>query len=137
MGTPLPPIDTEPGIECSICPETGQPFLGGPTPLNPRMTFTDFSQGDLWLAAYEPELTSEHELLQIVGGCGWLFTGTFFTWFWDWSPGFADVRLNLISNPAELAFAHVAGLICQVEYANQLVGPVGVIAFDGKVNLNW
>lgn len=137
MGTPLPPIDTEPGIECLICPETGQPFLGGPTPLNPRMSFTDFSQGALWLAAYEDELTTEQELLQLPGGCGWLFVGTFFTWFWDWSAGFADIRLNLITNPAELAFFHAPGLICKVEYANLLVAAPGVIAFDGKCNLYW
>lgn len=137
MGTPLPEIITEPGIECAFCPETGQPFLGGPTPKNPRMSYTGFSHGALWLDAYEDELTTEQELLQIFPGCGWLFTGEFFTWFWDWSAGFADVRLNRVVPPFDLAFFNAPGILCLVEYPNLLVAPAGVIAFDGKVNLYW
>lgn len=137
MGTRLPEIITEPGVECAFCPESGQPFLGGPTPKNPRMSFTNFSQGALWLAAYEDELTTEQELLQNGAGCGWFTTTDNFTWEWSYLIGFPQIRILLTAPPNSLAFAHVPGVLCLVEYANLLVAPAGVIAFDGQANLNW
>lgn len=137
MGTPLPEIITERGIECPICPETGSPFPGGPTPKNPVMTFAGFSHGDLWLDIYDKELQAGMEVIQQVDPCVYVGLSTRFAWIWSNEGGLAQPIIHLLDSPFSSAFFSIGAILCKVQYTNQIIDPADVIAFDGQVHLTW
>ena len=137
MGTPLPEIITLPGIECSVCPESGGPFPDGPTPLNPVMIFSDFSHGDLWDDAFDPELQAGQEVQQSIIPCGWAALSANFTWFFRFDQSVPIVSIIKTSAPLESPFTTADPLFCQVQYQNAIVLPAGVIAFGGVVSITW
>jgi hypothetical protein len=137
MGTPLPKIPTEQGLECDVCPESGGPFPGGPTPKSVIMVFTDFSEGDLWLDVYRKELNAGLEVFQSGLPCGWVASSENFDWFFRFDGGSAIVSIFRPVGPPEFAFTVAGGVPCQVGYDSDIVAPTGVIAFGGRVDLTW
>ena len=137
MGTPLPEIITERGIECPICPEITTPFPDGPTPLNPIMTFEGWSEGDLWNESYRPKLEAGAELLQMFDPCRYVLEDTPIGWAWFNDPGFADIRIITINPFVGAFFTATPAIHCQITHNNRLISPVGNITFGGTVKLTW
>ncbi len=137
MGTPLPEIITKHGIECPTCLESSGPFPDGPTPLNPIMSIEGWSPGFEFIEAYRSELDGGVELLQQPAPCLWQgFTG-FLGWFLDFRVGQGNLGILLFDPPNTFAFSVLAGFPCQVSYPNDLILPLGNIAFGGPVQITW
>ena len=137
MGTPLPPVVQGQGIECVNCPEPGGDFPNGLTPLKVQMAFTGFSDGALWDEAYRAELNAGVLAVQGVIVCSWVGFSTNFVWFFRWEPGLATISIHKSTGTPYFAFAVSVGVPCLVEYANEIVLPGGVVAYDGQMNLTW
>ena len=137
MGTPLPPVVQGQGVECENCPEPGGDFPNGLTPLKVQMAFTDFEEGALWNEAYRAELNAGVVAVQDAIPCIWIAFSPQFVWFFRWEEFQATISIHLFPAAPVFAFGVEVGVLCLVEYANQIVFPAGVIAFNGKLNLTW
>lgn len=137
MGTPLEDIKTERGVECSICLESGGPFPDGPTPKNPLMTLSGYSEGDLWDEAFRREIEAGLVITQDANPCHFSGFSESFAWVWNNDSGFSDVRIITLDPLGNPAFVATPGALCQVDLPDQNNLPANTVAFGGIAHLTW
>lgn len=137
MGTPLEEIITTEGVECSECPAATTPFPNGPTPFNPVMSITGYSDGFKWLEVYRREIEAGQELQQQPAPCLWIGTSPRFTWTLSFVGGTVRVGIQLTTGGPNFVFLNITGGLCQDIFVNDLFIPAGNIAFDGFVHITW
>lgn len=134
MGTPLPP--NEPGDPCTVCFGPGKTFGDGDTPKFIKIRFSDFLPGQLWDPGLDSFLNTEHLIIQDAPPCTWFIIDTGFVWALSWNLPNASILIQRLA-PLEPCFEVLNGPLCDLEYANQIVAPAGVITYDGKVTIDW
>ena len=127
MGTPLPVEN--PGVPCSSCWGSGNPFGSGDTPKYVLLDFSGLKPGSLWVPAADEIVLRQQKLTQTVNPCAWLFTGPVF------SVGlvvdsFGVTQISGGFFGFNLVFSGGVVQPCQLVVPNGFTGPDGVFYYD-------
>ncbi len=135
MGTPLPPIPTEPGDPCSFCWGPDGPFTL-PTPLFVFMALHDWTEGNNFLEAFRSQLEGIQQLTQDpFQPCFWATVTTHFTWLLEYSAGATFIAVSPILPVVGGVFFRVEPESCQEILVNNFVGPTNTIIFGGTASV--
>lgn len=131
MGTPLPPLPPDPGDLCVNCWGEDSEF-GLVTPRVLSITLYDLEEGEFWNEIYRDELFTPTDLIQnAMFPCFFANLTTNFTWFVEFGNVGTQALVELRFFPNRDAYRFFTVDLCVRDRASDIVGPGGVIAFNG------
>jgi hypothetical protein len=131
MGTPLPPIDIDPGVLCPVCWGEDKPF-GLVTPIRLFLALHDWSEGTLFNELHREELETPQELAQNPSvPCLWFFLGPLFTWIVEYTTIATAFLVLPVGGAGVNAFFKIEEERCKEILPNGVTDPFDNIIYDG------